>query len=113
MRSNLKFNVNGRHTTVIEDGHMFDGIDLIQKRYPWVDWEWLEEQGKFLGEDRIVAVAHCHKDDVPDLDEGKRVAMKKLNRKIMVQRESIVSLFEAYIRNQMNSPATKNKDYNR
>lgn len=32
MRSNLKFNVNGRHTTVIEDGHIYDGIDNKNQR---------------------------------------------------------------------------------
>lgn len=111
MRDSLKFNVNGRYTTVVENGHMFDGIELILKRYPWVDYEWLMEQERFLEPDRIVAVVYCHDDDKFDVNEGKAAAMKKLNRKVMVQRESIVNQFEVYIRNQMMSPATKKKEY--
>ncbi|MDU7686016.1 MAG: hypothetical protein E7K14_01675 [Bacillota bacterium] len=111
MRDSLKFSVNGRYTTIVEDGHLFDGIELILKRYPWVDYGWLTEQTRFLGEDRMVAVVQCHEDDEYDCNKGKEAAMKKLNRKIMVQRESLVSQFEAYIRVQMASPATKNKDY--
>lgn len=111
MRDDLKFNVNGRYTTVVENGHLLDGIELIIKRYPWVDYAWLTEQARFLGEDRIIAVVHCHEEDQYDYTKGKEAAIKKLNRKIMVQRESIVSQFEEYIRCQMASPAAKNKNY--
>jgi len=59
----------------------------------------------------MVAVVQCHESDEYDCKKGKEAAVKKLNRKIIVQRESIVSQFEAYIRGQMESPAAKNKEY--
>jgi len=108
---NLKINQNGMVTTAIEDGHELDGMNLILKRYPWVDPDWLLMQRRYLVKDRVVAVTRCHEDDVYDAEVGRNTAMMKLNRMVMTQRESAVKLFEQFIRKQMDSPASKSANY--
>ena len=111
MRENLKINRNGKYTTAVETGHLIDGINLILKRYPWVDVDWLLDNDKYYVKDCVVAVVSCHEEDVPNEATGDAEAMKKLNRMVMQQREAAVKAFERYISKQMCNPATKNAEY--
>lgn len=98
----LRFYVtkDGRNTTAIEEGHELDGINLILKRYPFVDPEWLVSKKRYYVHDKLVATAICHEEDTPDEKEGKKVAMKKLNAMIKGQEKSALKLFEHDMRNQ-------------
>ena len=84
----------GRKTTAVEEGHEMDGINLIQKKYPFVDVDWLLSRKRYFVRDKIVATAICHEDDTPDEKEGQKVAMKKLNTLIKGQAKSALKLFE-------------------
>lgn len=99
--------VNGSYTTAVENGHSEDGLILIAKRYPWVNIGWLEKNKRLYGPDTIRAVVKCHEDDEYDEKVGRNEAIKKLNTKIMENREKIVNKFEEYIRQQMANPAAK------
>lgn len=101
----------GDRTVAVEYNHAFDGMELIIERYPWVDVDWLMTQKKFMGNDKLVAIVKCHKDDKPSEIVGRHEAIKKLNKAILVQREKIVEKFEEYIKNQVNNPAAKNQNY--
>lgn len=94
--SALRFYISkdGRKTTVVEEGHEMDGINLILKRYPFVDPEWLLSKKRYYVHDKLVATAICHEDDTPDEKEGKKVAMKKINALIKGQAKSALKLFE-------------------
>ena len=98
----LRFYVSsdGRKTTAIEEGHELDGINLILKRYPFVDPEWLLSKKRYLVHDKLVATAICHEDDTPDEKEGKKVAIKKLNVLIKGQAKSALKLFELDMKKQ-------------
>lgn len=106
----LTFSVNEykRTVTVVEYGHKFDGHELILKRYPWVDSVWLEVFSKrFLCPNKVVVTVKCHKDDDFDPEIGKAIAVRRLNRIIINNREAAVRVFERYIKNQMEHPAAK------
>ena len=96
-------------TKAEEAGHALDGIELIKKRYPFVDENWLKNNKRFYVKDKVTADVRCHEEDVQNDDIGRREAVDKLNRKIRVQREAAVKLFEAFLANQVKSPATKKK----
>lgn len=59
------------------------------------------------GSDTIKAVVKCHEGDEYDEKVGNNEAIKKLNTKIIENREKIVNKFEEYIRQQMANPAAK------
>ena len=107
--SELEFYVNGDFTTAVETGHAYDGINLILRRYPWVDAMWLRNDRRFISEDKIVAIVKRHEDDEYDEQKGKREAMRKLSRKVILNREKIVARFEEYIARQMKNPAAKKR----
>ena len=98
----LRFYVSsdGRKTNAIEEGHELDGINLILKRYPFVDPEWLLSKKRYLVHDKLVATAICHEDDTPDEKEGKKVAIKKLNVLIKGQAKSALRLFKLDMKKQ-------------
>ena len=105
----LTFSVNKekRTVTVIEFGHKYDGHELIMKRYPWVDFAWLEFSKRFLCPNKVVVTVKCHEDDEFNPKTGKAKAVHRLNRIIMNNREAAVRVFERYIKNQMEHPAAK------
>ena len=105
----LKIHQQGEKTVAVEYGHEYDGIQLIMKRYPWVNLDWLIENGKFHVNDKVVAIVKCHKDDEYNEKVGREEAVKKLNKMILNQREKAVEKFEKYIKKQVENPAAKKK----
>ena len=104
----VSFLLNGIYTTAVEKDHMFDGVKLIMKRYPWVDSDWLADNfKKFAVSDTVSAVVKCHECDTYSEESGRNKALAKLNRQIVKNREWSVSQFEKYIRNQMEHPCAK------
>ena len=102
---------NGDTTVAIEGGHMYDGIELIINRYPWVDIDWLVKRDDFYVEDEVKAIVRRHEDDEYNESVANREVMSKLNKKIMQQREKTVELFEKYIIKRMQNPAAKSHNY--
>ena len=107
MNSNIKFYQNRIITTAMEEGHKYDGIALIIKRYPWVNEDWLFAQKKLLEDDKIIATVRCHKSDFYDAAAGRTAALRKLNRIIVRHREAVVKRFEGYVKDYMEKPAAK------
>ena len=106
----VNFIVNAPRITAIESGHAFDGAQLIMKRYPWVDPDWLADNFKrFAVADEVKVIVKCTDGDTFSEEEGRRQALKKLNQKIINHREWAVTEFEKYIKNQMAHPCAKKK----
>ena len=104
----VSFLMNGIYTTAVEKDHMFDGVQLILKRYLWVDMDWLTDNFKrFAVPDTVSAVVKCHECDTYSEEQGRNKALAKLNRQIVKNREWAVSQFEKYISNQMAHPCAK------
>lgn len=91
---------DGRKTTAVEEDHEMDGINLILKRYPFVDVDWILSRKRYFVHDKVIATAVCHEDDIPDEKVGKKVAMRKLNALIKGQAKSALKLFEHDMKNQ-------------
>ena len=94
-------------TVVIEEGHAVDGVRLLLKRYPWVDADWLITNQRFRCPDKVVAKVKCHVEDDYDENVGEKLAVQRLNRTIVRNREAAVKIFEDYIRNILKNPAAK------
>lgn len=93
----------------VEYDHRCDGMDLILRRYPWADIDFICEKGIFSCPDKVIGIANCHPDDEFNEEKGKEIALSKLNKNIVRNRENAVTRFEKYILKQVSNPAAKKK----
>jgi hypothetical protein len=103
----VEIHINYPYTTVIERNHGHDGIDLIRKRYPFAEEEWLECDKRFWLPDKVVAVVKLADGDTYDEHVGITKAISKLNRIIIGRREGVVKVFENYLKKIVKNPAAK------
>lgn len=105
--NNLKIFENNDKTIAVETGHKLDGINLVLKRYPWVNPVWILRMKEFYMNDKMVAIVKLADGDICDESIGHEMALAKLNRMCVVQRENVVKRFEEYIKQRLDNPATK------